>query len=171
MSSKYENNPLLYFNDKTNSFKKESDRAIKRGLRKGLMELRDKTRSNLMSSVKGANRKNPKYNDRLTTGIRVSSPRKSKKYEGSITGAVKISSTRKTGSGSFRLAILEQGTFKTPERYATTRKGVKLKKPRYTGSLKAYQFFKKAKRTVSPQKVQSYIDRELNSTINQLNRE
>ena len=171
MSSKYENNPLLYFEHTGEVFKKETTKAIRRGLRKGLMELRDKTRSNLMSSVKGANRKNPKYTDRLTTGIRVSSPRKSKKYKGSITGAVKISSTRKTGSGSFRLAILERGTFKTPDRYATTRKGVKLKKPRYTGSLKAYQFFKKARNTVSPQKVQSYIDRELNSTINQLNRE
>lgn len=167
--SEYVNNPLLYFNYKCTNLKKATDKAIRTGIRKGIKELRDLARTNLKSSVKGSTRKNPKYKDTLVSGIRSYSPMRSKKNKAEITAAVKISSNRKTGSGSFRLAILEQGTFKTPHRYATTRKGVKLKKPRYTGSLKAYQFFKKANQVVTESKIQSYIDREMQTALRELN--
>ena len=156
--SKYVNNPLLYFNDKCTSLKKATDKAIKTGLRKGTKELRDLARTNLKSSINGATRKNPKYKDTLVSGIRSYSPRRSKKNKAEITSAVKISSTRKKGSGSYRLPMLEQGT--VPRR---TKKGYS------RGTLKAYRFFQKANSVVSESKIQSYIDREMQTALRELN--
>ena len=64
-----------------------------------------------------------------------------------VSGTVLITSTRQKSSGSYRLHILENGSFKTGERFTqfyTDKNGVqrKLKKPRSTGTLKAYNFFK-----------------------------
>ena len=156
--SKYVNNPLLYFNYKCTNLKKATDKAIRTGLRKGMKELRDSARTNLKSSVKGSTRKNPKYKDTLVSGIRSYSPMRSKKNKAEITSAVKITSNKKKGSGSFRLAILEQGTV-----LRRTKKGY------FRGSLKAYRFFQKANSVVSESKIQSYIDREMQTALRELN--
>lgn len=156
--SEYVNNPLLYFEHKCTDFKRETEKAIKKGLREGLKELRNTARQNLKSSVSSASKRNPKYNDTLVSGIRSYSPRRSKKNNAEITAAVKITSNRKKGSGSYRLPMLENGT--------VTRK---TKKGYNRGSLKGYKFFQKANQSVSPQKVQSYIDREMQKALRELN--
>lgn len=156
--SKYVNNPLLYFEHKCTDFKRETEKAIKKGLREGLKELRKVTRENLKASIKGATKRNPKYDDTLISGVRSYSPKRSRQNKAEIIATVKISFTRKKGSGSFRLPMLENGTVQR-----------KTKKGYNRGSLKAYKFFKKATDTVTPDKVQSYIDREMQKTLKELN--
>ena len=104
---------------------KEMRSALKSGTRKAMASIRKSARANLRAKVRSGTVKEAK--------------------NGEITGSVLITSTNKPGSGSFRLKIIEKGTFKTGARYAKTWKGRPLKKPRFTGSLSATNFFAKTR--------------------------
>lgn len=138
---------------------KEMKKALSQALRKAANELSKQTKTNLKKAVKGATRHNPKYNDTLAQGVRTS--RVFVDDNGKITSMVRIDSSRKSGSGSFRLKILEKGSFKTPNRYAYI-KGKQNHKRAYRGTLKAYNFFDDAQR-----QYMSNYENTLNNYINQ----
>lgn len=154
--SKYVNKPYLYWEEATKVIKKETEGAIKRGLRKALKELQKGAKQNLISRVKGANKVKEPYYDSLVQGIRYLSPRRNKNDKSEISGAIKITSNRKKGSGSFRLVFLEKGT---KDRY-TKKKGY------YRGALTPRYFFRDAQ--IPHSKVQSYIDMEMDEAIRKL---
>lgn len=153
--SKYVNKPYLYWEHATKEIKKETEAAVKRGIKRGLKEVQKGARLNLTSRVKGANKVKEPYYDSLVQGIRYLSPRRNKEDKSEISGAVKITSNRKKGSGSFRLVFLEMGT-----------KDRRTKKGYYRGALTPKYFFRDAQ--ISPDKVQSYIDMEMDEAIRKL---
>ena len=122
---------------------KEMRSALKSGTRQAMASIRKSARANLRAKVSNASKVNPRFNDTLLSGVRSGRVKEAK--DGEITGSVLITSTNKPGSGSFRLKIIEKGTFKTGARYAKTWKGRPLKKPRFTGSLSATNFFAKTR--------------------------
>lgn len=145
---------------------KELGKALKSGLRKALRQVQKAVKTNLKSKVKNTNKKNPKFNDTLESGVRLT--RVYENQDGTIVGKVRIDSNNKTGSGSYRLAILESGTYKTPERYAKTRNGKPLKKPAYRGSLEGKKFFKTAVDSIESSFNGTMVN-EVNNAINKIN--
>mgnify|MGYP003288636318 CR=1 FL=1 len=133
-NAKYENSPLEYWKDKSRDIKRETTKAIRKGLKKELISIRNKARKNLKSGVNNSNTINPKYSDTLLQGIRIIGPKNDKKYKSTISGCVSIMSNRKKGSGSFRLIFLEGGTSNRRSR----------KNQRYLGDIKPRRFFKSA---------------------------
>lgn len=132
------------------NFESLTDKELKKflgdGLRKNIRQIRDDVKKNLRARIKKANVKNPKYQDSLVKGVRSTRVFENKRGKniGELFGKVRIDSTRQSGSGSYRLAILESGSYLVGERFATTRNGVKLRKPKSTGVLKGAYFFKDA---------------------------
>lgn len=120
---------------------KNMKKSLSSGLRKALRAVKNAAVQNLNAVVKNANRKNPKYSDTLQSGVRLT--RIWENQDGSIVGKVTIMSNNKSGSGSFRLPILESGSYKVGERFAKTYNGKPLKKPRSTGVLQGKKFFAK----------------------------
>lgn len=92
--------------------------------------------------VHNSNKKNPKFNDTLQQGVRTT--RVYVNQDGTIVGKVRIDDNRQKGSGSFRLQILESGSYKEGERFTKKYNGKKLRKPASKGKLKGYKFFKTA---------------------------
>ena len=107
---------------------KEMGRALKSGVRKGLLFIRNKTRAKFRSLFPSGSKVNPKYRDKLIDGIRATKVKDDKKD--GVKGFVLITSNRKTGSGSYRLVFLEGGTVERK-----TRKGYN------RGSITASYFF------------------------------
>lgn len=120
---------------------KELGKALKSGLRKALRVIQRTVKQNLRKDFAKTNKVNPKYNDTLESGVRVTKIWVNQ--NGDIVGKVRIDSTKKSGSGSFRLHILEGGNFRTKPRYAKTFRGKPLKKPRMVGDISPSYFFKK----------------------------
>jgi len=146
---------------------KELGKALKSGLKKALKVIQKDAKKNLSSTFKNTNKKNPKYDDTLQKGVRVT-----KIYEnqdGTIVGKVRIDSTRKTGSGSFRLQILEKGNFRTSPRYAKTYDGKALRKPRKTGDIKIRGYFFKDAVDTNETSFQSNMEREVDAAVNKIN--
>lgn len=139
---------------------KNMGKCLRTGLRKALTEVKRNTVTNLNEVVKNAGRKNPKYTDTLVKGVRMTKIYQN--YKGEICGKVTIASTNETGSGSFRLMILESGSYKKGERFQTMNKTTmtKLKKPRSLGVLPAKHFFKKTQDTMS-----GYFQNTMNDAI------
>lgn len=137
---------------------KEMKKAITQGIRNSGRELVKSSKQSLRKSVKNSNKKNPKYNDTLQQGVRMG---KVKENKDGLYVHVLITSNNKTGSGSFRLHILESGSYKVGKRYAKYYKGHLLKKPRYIGVLKPTYFFKSAN-----ENFQSNYTNIMNSNIN-----
>lgn len=121
---------------------KEMRSTLSNAIKASGNELKKMAKSNLRKSVKNSNKINPKYNDSLQQGVRTGRVKETK--EGEIYCYVLITSTNKTGSGSYRLHILENGSFRVGKRFAKTYNGKPLKKPRYTGILKPTNFYKDA---------------------------
>lgn len=87
---------------------KEMKKALKTGVRRGITIIRNDVRKLFRSMFpKGAIR-NPKYNDTLIEGIRMTKVREDRNHQ--IIGYVLATSNRRTGSGSYRLVFLEGGT-------------------------------------------------------------
>lgn len=120
---------------------KEMRKALKSGLKTALRAIRKAGVENLKAKIKNTNKVNPKYNDTLQKGIRVT--RVWENQNGDIVGTVLSSSNRRTGSGSFRLQILESGSYKVGERFVKSYNGKPLKKAKSAGVLKPSNFFKK----------------------------
>lgn len=122
---------------------REMRNALKTGTRTAMASIRKSARANLRAKVNNASKVNPRFNDTLLSGVRSGKVKESK--DGEITGTVLITSTNKSGSGSFRLKIIEKGTFRSGKRFTKTWRGRPLKKPRFTGSLSATNFFSKTR--------------------------
>ena len=120
---------------------KELKKYLKQGLRKVLKPIRDDARQNLRGRVNNANRRNPKYSDTLIQGVRMTKIWENKQgaSAGEIVGKVRIDSTRDSGSGSFRLPIIDKGSYKAGIRYQYTRD--KTRKPKAVGRMKPTNFF------------------------------
>lgn len=144
--------------------RKEMRSSLKKGLRKALREVRKAAVSNLRASYRNTNKKNPRYNDTLQRGIRLT-----KIWEnsnGAIVGKVLASSNKKAGSGSFRLPILEIGS--KGGRKARTRNGKTLKKPRNTGVMAGKYYFRKTQE----EKVGYFADtmnKAISEAVNKIN--
>ena len=136
--------------------------CLKKGLRKALVAVKQDAVKNLNAVIKNARKRNPKYNDTLQSGIRITKVGVTKK--GRVMGRITIFSNGKPGSGSFRLAFLEQGSFRKGERYQKLNKTTLtvFKKPRYIGVLPGRYFFKKTMDTMS-----GYFQTTMNDAINE----
>lgn len=143
---------------------KEMKKALVAGLKGAANTLRKGVRNELKSSVKNANKKNPKFNDTLVHGVRTT---KVKDGNGFFYVYTTIASSRKTGSGSYRLHFLENGT---QPRYAYTRKTSHAKA--FRGQIRPLNFFHKAEAAFKPNYdriLQSEIDKAV-TRINNKNR-
>ena len=145
---------------------KEMKKALRTGLRKALKEIQKDTKENLGKAFKNTNKKNPKYDDTLQKGVRITKIWENE--DGSIVGKVRIDSTRKTGSGSFRLVILEGGNFKTSPRLSNTYDGKKLRKPKDSGDLTGGYFFKSAVNS-NESTFNSKMGYEVEQAVNKIN--
>jgi len=135
---------------------KEMKKALVSGLKGAASELRKGVRKELKQAIPNSNKKNPKYNDTLAQGVRIT---KVKEMKGYFQVYTTIASNRKTGSGSFRLHFLEGGTI---QRTAYLRKTNH--KPSFRGQIKPYNFFDRALTTFRPQQdkiIQNEIDKAI----------
>lgn len=137
---------------------KELGKALRTGLRKATKTIQKAVKSKLRASFKNVNKKNEKYNDTLESGVRVT--RVYENIDGTLVAKVRIDSTRKSGSGSFRLQILESGNYKTKPRYTKSYAGKPLKKPRFAGNIEGAKFFAQARDANEP-----YFYDELTSEV------
>lgn len=162
-----ETNATRVFSQFQNLTHKELGKALKSGLRKALKVIQKDAKSNLSRAFKNTNKKNPKYDDTLQKGVRVT--RIYENQDGTIVGKVRIDSTRKTGSGSFRLPILEKGNFRTRPRFAKTYNGKALRKPRKTGDIKKRGYFFKDSVDTNESSFQSNMENEVDKAVNKIN--
>jgi len=134
---------------------REMGRALKTGVRKGLLLIRNKARQRFRALFPSGTKQNPLYRDKLIDGIRATKVQDDK--EDGVKGYVLITSNRRSGSGSYRLVFLEGGTV---QRY--TRKGYN------RGSIAASYFF-----TTTVDSNQGQYDetvlRELDKAIDKIN--
>lgn len=152
-------------------------KAVRKAVRDGLVAIQKDVRNSLKSRLKNTNKYGFRwaggqkivFSDTLQQGVRLGKIVTDDEAE-TVSGTVLITSTRKKQSGSYRLHILENGSFRAGERftqYYTDKNGVsrKLKKPRSTGTLKAYKFFKAG--TSSPGKFSDTVMKHLIKKINE----
>lgn len=146
---------------------KEMTRALKNGLRRSLNKIRKEAVNNLKSDFNNTTKKNPKFNDTLASGVRVSRVWENKKTNNTIHGVVRIDSNQKTGSGSYRLKFLEKGNFKKP-RIRKKWRGKLLRKEVNTGDIQGKFFFKRA---VDNNETSFYsnMKEEINKVIDKIN--
>lgn len=162
-----ETNAARVFSQFQNLTHKELGKALKTGLRKALKEIQKDAKSKLSKAFKNTNKKNPKYDDTLQKGVRVT--RIYENQDGTIVGKVRIDSTRKTGSGSFRLPILEKGNFRTRPRFTYLFKGKALRKPRKTGDIKKRGYFFKDSVDTNETPFQQNMENEVGKAVNKIN--
>lgn len=162
-----ETNATKVYNQFLELSSKEMKKSLSSGLRKALTAVKKEGVVNLNSFIRNANKKNPKYNDTLQSGVRLT--RIWENQDGAIVGKVLDTSNRKSGSGSFRLPILESGSYKVGERFAKTYKGVPLKKKRSTGVLQGKFYFKKTMNEMESY-YQSTMNKAIEDAVNKINR-
>ena len=142
----------------------EMHKALRKGVSKALNKIKKDAQSNLSANYNGVNTLNPKYNDTLIEGIRVTKIKTDE--HGIIEGVVRAHSNGKHGSGSYRLHFLEKGT---KDRYVTSMNGKPLRKKAYRGRIVARQFFKPAvDETVAVWA--DIIDEEVQKAVNKINK-
>lgn len=135
---------------------REMGRALKTGVRKGLLFMRNQARKRFRIFFPSGTIRNPKYTDSLMEGIRATKVKDDKKD--GVKGFVLITSNRRPGSGSYRLIFLEGGTV---NRY--TKKGYN------RGSIKASFFFT----TTVDENENAYKERvisELDKAVDKINK-
>lgn len=142
-------------------------KSLKSGLKKALTAVRRAAVTNLNSLVKNARKRNPKFEDTLQEGVRTT--RIWENSNGSIVGKVLIASTRKTGSGSYRLQILEVGSYLAGERFVKTYKGKKLKKEASRGTLQGRFYFKKTQDEKASY-YQDTMNKAVEDAVNKINK-
>lgn len=146
------------YNDFLELSQKNMKKSLTSGLRKALNEVKQNAVSNLNALIKNATRRNPKYSDTLQSGVRTT--RIWESQDGAIIGKVTIIGNGKSGSGSFRLPILESGSYKVGERFTKTYKGKPLKKKASRGVLQGKFFFKKTQN-----EMEDYFQNTMNKAI------
>lgn len=144
---------------------KEMRKALTTGLRRALAKIQKDARTNLKGDFKNTTKRNPRFTDTLASGVRVSKIWENKQSD--LVGEVKITSSRKTGSGSYRLKILEKGNFKNP-RIRKHWRGRTLRKPVNTGDIKGSYFFKRATES-NESSFYSNMRSEINKAIDKIN--
>lgn len=161
--SGFETNIVEMFEKFRDLTAKEMSKAVKRALNKAAAQLQSQTKANLSTMIKSDTGGHGKFNDRLSDGVRRVGAKGS--YDEELTAVVHVMGTMASGSGTYRLRMLEGGT---KERYAQTYKGQPLRKPRYLGQLKPMQFFKNANDMIEPQLERIYVE-EIDKTIEKIN--
>lgn len=146
---------------------KEMRKALTTGLRKALAKIQKDAKTNLKGDFKNTTKRNPRFTDTLASGIRVSRIWENKQTDSALVGVVRIDSSRKTGSGSYRLKILEKGNFKNP-RIRKRWGGKLLRKPVNTGDIKGSYFFKRATES-NESSFYSNMRSEINKAIDKIN--
>lgn len=121
---------------------KEIKKAERRALAAGMQAIKTQAKKNLRQVVNGANRQNPKYNDKLQDAVRNTKLY----YEGdNATMKVHAMGTRKKGSGTFRARFFEVGT-RAPRK--TDENGKKVRQKNADGTdkihMRARPFFEPA---------------------------
>lgn len=134
---------------------REMGRALKAGVRKGLLLIRNKARQRFRALFPSGAKQNPLYRDKLIDGIRATKVQDDKKD--GVKGYVLITSNRRTGSGSYRLVFLEGGTV---QRH--TRKGYN------RGSIAASYFFTSAVNSNQNTYKETVIN-EIDKAVNKIN--
>lgn len=138
----------MVFSQFRNFTAKEMKRSLTNTVKKAGRQLVKETKTELRNSgVQNTNRKNPKYYDTLQQGVRMTRVYQMK--DGSLATKVRIDSNRMSGSGSFRLMILEKGNYKTRPRFAYKRSTSHKLSNR--GNIKAYNFFANARNKFMPE--------------------
>lgn len=132
---------------------KEMKKALTSGLRSAAGILRKDVRKSLKSVVPSAYKKNPKYNDTLAAGVRITKVKEKKNFFYVYTT---IASNRKVGSGSFRLHFLEAGT-----NIRSTRKGYN------RGKIKPLNFFQTA---LSSFRLEPILQEEVDKAVSKINK-
>lgn len=145
---------------------KEMKKSLRSGLRKALTAVKRQAVMNLNSVVKNTRKRNPKFNDTLQKGVRTT--RIWENRDGSIVGKVLISSTRDTGSGSYRLQILEVGSYIVGERFVKKYKGKTLRKEASRGTLQGKFYFKKTMNEMDSY-YQSTMNKAIGDAVNKIN--
>ena len=154
------------YNDFLKLNQKQMKKSLSSGLRKALTAVKKQAVANLNALVRNAKKRNPKYTDTLQSGVRLT--RIWENRDGAIVGKVTIISNRKSGSGSFRLPILESGSYKVGERFAKTYNGKPLKKKRSTGVLQGRFYFKQTQNEMEGF-FQSTMDKSIEDAVNKIN--
>ena len=170
MNSGFECNIEEVFNKFMDLTTSEMNKAVKKALRAGAKQLQAATKANATAGMNNRNNthwydgKIIFYNDKIEDAVMIS------KIEGSfgeeLSQKVHVLGTKKTGSGTYRFRFLEGGT---KERYARTKKGSKLKKPRYLGKISGKRFFKNAQNEIVPNLPSLYMA-EIDKAINKINK-
>lgn len=119
----------------------EMVQAVKTGLRKAAVAIKNKTVENARAGIKTYNnhRWDPYQGDSILDAPRVS--KIEDRYDEDLYTKVHVMGTSKSDSQTYRFRFLEKGT---KDRYQKTYKGKPLTKPRYIGSIKPRHFFKNA---------------------------
>lgn len=154
-NGEFECNASEVFKKFTQLNEKEMKKALKAGVRRGILIIRNDARKIFRSMFPNGVLRNPKYTDTLLEGIRATKVKEDSKHN--IVGYAMATSNRKTGSGSYRLVFLEGGTV---ERY--TKKGY------YRGRLGAAHFFTGAV-IASEGKYEREVVRAIEKTIDKIN--
>lgn len=128
MSADFETNANEVYDKFVKLSIKEMGQAVRTGIRKGLLFIRNDARRSFRALFPSGSKINSKYHDKLIDGIRATKV-KDRGKDGYV-GYVLITSNRRPGSGSYRLVFLEGGT---TVRY--TKKGY------HRGSITASYFF------------------------------
>lgn len=138
---------------------KEMPIVEKRALYRAAWFLRDKIRNEIISKVPKSTVTNPRYTDTLVDAVGFTRP-----DGGSL--VVNALGTRRPGSGTFRTRFFEAGT---QDRYQKTRNGIKLRKKKFIGRLKAHPFFQStvsANEQGAVEQMREIITKYVNETLN-----
>jgi len=154
MSAEFECNIERVYDQFKKLSTQEMRRALRTGIRKGILMLRNQARKTFRSMFPSGAVRNVKYTDRLIDGIRAT---KVKEHNSEMVGYVLATSNRRMGSGSYRLVFLEGGTVDRQ-----TRKGYN------RGRITASYFFTSA--IASNQlRYKSVVVNEIQKTIDKIN--
>lgn len=143
--------------------------AVKRGMRKSARAIQKQTIENARAGIKTYNNHQPTEDEdnyehgNILDAVRVT---KINDYYDSdrISIKVHVLGDGKPGSKTFRFRFLEKGT---KGRYARTKKGKALNKPRYLGRIQPRRYFKQANAAVD---VESIYIKEIEKAIDNINK-
>lgn len=163
MKGRFETNIAEVFEKFVNLTTAEMSKAMKRALNTAAKRLQQQTKTNLEGVIKQHGSTMPRFNDYLKEGVIRYGAKGA--YDEDLTATVHIMGKHDSGTSTFILRMLENGT---KERYATKYKGAPLIKPRYTGAIKPMKFFKAANDMIEPQLEHIYTE-EIGAAIQKIN--
>lgn len=137
--------------------------AVKRGMRKAANEIKKDTKQIAKAGIKTYNNHQDDYPGNILDAVRVT--RLQDNYdEDEMYMWVHVKGYRQPPNKTFRFRFLEVGT---KDRYATTRKGQTLNKPRYLGRIQPRKYFQQAINGVD---IESIYLQEIEKAVEKINR-